>query len=118
MGTMPKQRSYPVRDAYGDPWKYPATLFFIGAGVLGMVVGAVFLIVAAVEFKPDALQDHKRDESCVEADWCGPNLARKCGNANRYTTFWTKITILPDWPLPALCWCASVCRHGNCGLHL
>ena len=49
------------------------TLFFIGAGVLGMVGGAVFLIVAAVEFKPDALQDHKRDESCVEADWYGPN---------------------------------------------
>ena len=70
---MPEERSYPVRDAYGNPWKYPATLFFIGAGVLGMVVGAVFLIVAAVEFKPDALQDHKRDDSCVEADWYGPN---------------------------------------------
>ncbi|MAT12130.1 MAG: hypothetical protein CMM02_14125 [Rhodopirellula sp.] len=70
---MPQEKSYPVREAYSDPWKYPANIFFIWAGVLGMVIGAVFLIVAAVEFKPDPLQDHKRDDTCVEADWYGPN---------------------------------------------
>lgn len=70
---MPKEESYSVREAYGDPWKYPATIFFICTGILGMVVGAVFLIVAAVVFKPDSLQDHKRDDTCVEADGYGPN---------------------------------------------
>ena len=75
--------SYPLKDAFAeskgsaDAWsegdgsnglrgRYLGSVLGASFGILGLLTGAIFLIVSAAEFDPDPWTDHKRSSTCVE----------------------------------------------------
>ena len=75
--------SYPLKDAFAeskgstDAWsegdgsnglrgRYFGSVLGTSFGILGLLTGAIFLIVSAAEFDPDPWTDHKRSSTCVE----------------------------------------------------